>query len=245
MENNQQQWFPLWMELVKDAEARHYHRMKNAVWLFLYLLSGADRRSGFLACKIETIGSETGIKRDTIIRWLNVLRKGGYITTRNTGRGLFIQIRQWGNPLPDIAERTQQVQETPDTCGEKSPTAGMAHFSQNEPKSNKKPGSPIDISITNNKYNIDIDKKASPDSLLKGIAHFKPRNRQQLLACDLARELYDPRGLPFYLSCTKKYPEPLIRKILGQVKEVPSAKIIKSRAALFNHMIQQYDQEDS
>ena len=233
------------MELVKDAEARHYRRMKNTVWLFLYLLSGADRRSGSLSCKIGTIGSETGIKRDTIIRWLNVLRKGGYITTRNTGRGLFIQIRQWENPSPDVGNMTQQKQEKSNWCGEKNPTAGMVHFSQNERKSNKIPANPIDISIINNKYNIDIDKNGSPDLPLKRTTHFKPRNKQQLLACDLARELNDRQGLPFYLSCTKKYPEPLIRKILGLVKEVPSAKITKSRAALFNHMIQQYDQEDS
>ena len=233
------------MKLVMDVEARHYYRMKNAVWLFLYLFFNADRKSGSLLRKVETISSETGIKRDTIIRWLDVLRKHSYIATRNTGRGLFIQIRQWENPSPGVGNRTQQKQEKSNWCSEKYPSTGMVHFSQNELKSNKIPANPIDISIINNKYNIDIDKNGSPDLPLKRTTHFKPRNKQQLLACDLARELNDRQGLPFYLSCTKKYPEPLIRKILGLVKEVPSAKITKSRAALFNHMIQQYEQEDS
>jgi len=231
------------MKLVRDAGAQHYRRMKNAVWLFLYLLSGADRRSGSLACKVETISSETGLKRDTIIRWLGVLSKHGYIATRNTGRGLLIQVRQWEYPSPEVGNMTQQEQETPDTCGEKSPTPEVAYNGQNERNSDKNTTGPID-SIINNKYNIDIDKSNSPDLLLRGIAHFKPRSRQQLLAYDLARELHDPRGLPFYLSCTRKYPEPVIRQVLGQVREIPSGKIIKSRAALFNHLIQQYDPED-
>ena len=233
------------MKLIIDVEARHYHRMKNAVWLFLYLFFNAERGSVFLLRKVETISSEMGIKRDTIIRWLNILRKHGYIATRNTGRGLFIQIRQWENLSPDVGNMTQQKQEKPDWCGEKNPTTVMAYISQNEPNYNKKPADPIDISINNKLYNIDIDRNCSPDFPLKGITHFTPRNKQQLLACDLARELHDSKGLPFYLSCTKKYPEPVIRKVLGQVKEVPSEKITKSRAALFNHMIQQYDQKDS
>ena len=245
MENNEQWWFPIWMKLIMDPEARHYHRMKTAIWLFLYLFFSADRGSGSLARKIETISSEMGIKRDTIIRWINVLRKHGYIATRNTGRGLLIQIRQWVNPLPDVRNRVQQKQEKSDLWGEKNPISGKVCTIQNQPNFNKKPTEPIDISINNNINNIDIDRNDPSDLPLKEIIHFKPRNKQQLLAFDLARELNDRQGLPFYLSCTKKYPEPVIRKVLGQVKEMPSEKITKSRAALFNHMIQQYDQKDS
>jgi len=228
------------MKLVMDVEARHYHRMKNAVWLFLYLIFNADRRSGSLARTVETISSETGIKRDTIIRWLGVLRKHGYIVARNTGRGLFIQVRQWENPSPGVGNMTQQEQEKSNWSGEKNPTTGMACISQNERNSDKNTTGLIDSIINKIINNIDIDRNCSTDMPLKGIARFKPKNRQQLLACDLARELHDSKGLPFYLSCTKKYPEPVIRKVLGQVKEMPSEKITKSRAALFNHLIQQY-----
>jgi hypothetical protein len=186
-----------------------------------------------------------GIKRDTIIRWFGVLRKHGYIATRNTGRCLFIHIRQYGNPSPDVGNMTQQKQEKSDLCGEGNPITEKVFTSQNQPNFNKKPADPIDISINKNIYNIDIDRNDSSDLPLKCIKHFKPRDKQQLLAFDLARELHDRQGLPFYLSCTKKYPESVLRKVLGQVKEVPFEKITKSRAALFNHMIQQYDQEDS
>ena len=88
--------------------------------------------------------------------------------------------------------------------------------------------------------NIDIDK----DSCHLPLGLFKPSNRHELLALDLARELNDYQGLPFYLSCSKKYPEPLLRGVLSQVKEVPEEKITKSRAALFNHLIQKYAKED-
>ena len=244
MENQKQWWIPVWTGLVSDGNAKHYRKMKTAIWLFLYLLAFTDSRSGFLKRKISAISTDMGIPRDTIIRWLNILRKGGYITTEKTGRCLHIQVTRWKN-LSEAGNIPPQKWEEPNLCGWSNPTSEMAYISQNEPNSNKKPADPIDISINNKLYNIDIDRNCSPDFPLKGKTHFTPRNKQQLLACDLARELHDSKGLPFYLSCTKKYPEPVIRKVLGQVKEVPPEKITKSRAALFNHMIQQYDQKDS
>ena len=88
-------WAPIWTGLVMDEEAKHYRRMKNAIWLFLYLLLNANRRSGFLMRKVRTISSDMGIKRDTISRWLDILRREGYIATQNTGRCLNIQIKKW------------------------------------------------------------------------------------------------------------------------------------------------------
>ena len=228
-----------------DREARHYRRMGKAVWLFLYLFLNADQRSGFLAVKVKTISSETGVKPDTIARWLNILREEGYIATQNTGRGLLIQIKGWENPSSDVGKNAFQKQQISNSCGWENPVADKAFNRPNQLNSDKKPVGPIDISINKDILNIDIDRKDSSDSHLKGIKHFKPRNKQQLLALDLARELNDYQGLPFYLSCCKKYPESLLREVLGQVKEVPSEKITKSRAALFNYLIQQYDQKDS
>ena len=40
-----------------------------------------------------------------------------------------------------------------------------------------------------------------------------------------------------YLSYTKKYPEPLLREVLGQVMEIPTERIKKSRGAFFNYLI--------
>ena len=90
-----QWWAPVWKGLVMDPEAKHYHTMKNAVWLYLYLLLNANRRTGLLKRKIETVGRDMGVTRDTTLRWFKALREGGYIETSNTGRSLTIQVTRW------------------------------------------------------------------------------------------------------------------------------------------------------
>lgn len=72
-----------------------------------------------------------------------------------------------------------------------------------------------------NNKNIDIKKFSNPEE-------FRPRTRKQLLAFDIAKELNDLKVLPLYVSYAKKYPESLLRKILGEVKEIPIEKIKKS-----------------
>jgi biotin operon repressor len=74
---------------------------------------------------------------------------------------------------------------------------------------------------------------------------FKPKTREELLALDLAKALNDRKGLSLYLSYSKKYPESFLRKVLGEVKEIPDRKIKKSRGALFNYLIQKYVKETS
>ncbi len=74
---------------------------------------------------------------------------------------------------------------------------------------------------------------------------FKPKTREELLAKDLAKALKDRKGFPLYLSYSKRYPESLLRKVLGEVKEIPDTRIKKSRGALFNHLIQKYAKETS
>jgi len=92
---------------------------------------------------------------------------------------------------------------------------------------------------------IDIDRKLFLDSNSNASKQFRPRNKQELLALDLAEALNDYQGLALYLSYSKRFPESLLRKVLGQVGEIPSEKIKKSRAALFNYLVQKYAKEDS
>ena len=88
-------WAPIWTGLVMDGEAKHLKRIKNAVWLYLYLILNANRSSGFLMRKIKTISANMGVSKTTITDWLNILRKHDYIATQNTGRCLLIQIQKW------------------------------------------------------------------------------------------------------------------------------------------------------
>ena len=110
------------------------------------------------------------------------------------------------------------------------------------------PNSGVDYSDTNdnkrtrNINNIDMKYKKLPNPNLNSFSFegFKPGSREELLALDLADALNDRKGLALYLSYARKYPESVLRRVLGEVKEVPYEKIRKSRAALFNHLVQQY-----
>jgi hypothetical protein len=70
------------------------------------------------------------------------------------------------------------------------------------------------------------------------INSFKPVNKEEQLALDVAHGLNDLSNLACYISLTKKYPEHLIRRILAVVKRIPDEKIRRSRGALFNYLIQ-------
>ncbi len=80
---------------------------------------------------------------------------------------------------------------------------------------------------------------------MKSFKEFKPKTKKELLASDLAKGLNDSKSLSFYLSVVRQYSEPLLMKLLGEVREIPSEKIKKSRAALFNYLLQQYAKENS
>jgi biotin operon repressor len=72
---------------------------------------------------------------------------------------------------------------------------------------------------------------------------FTPKTREELLALDLADALNDRKALALYLSYARRFPESLLRKALGEAKEIPTEQIRKSRAALFNHLVRKYVKE--
>jgi hypothetical protein len=88
-------WTPLWHGLVADKERKHCLKMGSAIWLFLYLLFYTDRRTGKVRRKIMTISEDTGLPVRTIKHYLARLRRGGYITTKTTGRAQIIEIQKW------------------------------------------------------------------------------------------------------------------------------------------------------
>ena len=95
--------------------------------------------------------------------------------------------------------------------------------------------------LTRNINNIDNEDKNPFNS--RASKEFIPKTREELLAFDIAKELNDLKALPLYVSYAKKYPESLLRKTLGEVKEIPLKKIKKSRGALFNYLIKKYAQK--
>jgi DNA-binding transcriptional ArsR family regulator len=99
-------WAPLWRGLVADSTAKHYRSMKSAVWLFLYFVMHADRKTGKLVRRYDTIVKETGLAKRTIRHWLSILKRHGYVVVEHSGKSLAIaiQVQKW-KPLPPKNER--------------------------------------------------------------------------------------------------------------------------------------------
>jgi hypothetical protein len=88
-------WVPMRSGLVRDISGKHYKAIKNAIWLYLFLLSAANHVSGKLFMRIDTIARETSFSTRSVNRWLRILREKGYIRTHSNGRSLDISIEKW------------------------------------------------------------------------------------------------------------------------------------------------------
>jgi hypothetical protein len=144
---------------VLDKEGTHYRKMRSALWLFLYLLLSANRKSGLLYKKIKTISSDTGWSRNLILRWLKILRRSGYIATRNTGRCLLIQIRKW-KALPGVTNQTPQKSDISNLRGYKNPTPQRRGDSRNPAHLSRKSRDtlePNEIILKRDKYKDNIE----------------------------------------------------------------------------------------
>ena len=88
-------WIHVWQGLVTDKRAKHQKAMRQAVWLYLYLLIAANWRTGVVHRRLSTIISDTGFHQRSVSRWLKLLREKGYIETSSTGRALHISVTKW------------------------------------------------------------------------------------------------------------------------------------------------------
>ena len=107
-ENIQKNWWAaIWRGLVADPEAKHYHSIRSALWLYIYLIVHANRKTGELNRRYETIARETGINKRTIRHWLSMLRKEGYIKIDRSGRApaIIIRIQRW-KPITKSARKS-------------------------------------------------------------------------------------------------------------------------------------------
>jgi len=101
-QNNQQLeaktwWAGIWRGLVVDSKAKHYKAMRSALWLLVYFIIHADRRTGTLFRKQETIARDMGVSTRTIRYWLATLRRCGYVKIEaSTGSSsISIHIQKW------------------------------------------------------------------------------------------------------------------------------------------------------
>jgi hypothetical protein len=90
-----QWWGFVWRGLVVSPTGQHYRAMGRSVWLFLYLIIHANRRTGTIYRRVGTISKDTGTSKRTVQIWLKTLRDNDYIITERTGRSLIIHIMKW------------------------------------------------------------------------------------------------------------------------------------------------------
>lgn len=57
---------------------------------------------------------------------------------------------------------------------------------------------------------------------------------------ELAEALRNPEGILIYEAYARKYPEDILRRVLAEVRETPTWKIVKSRAHLFTYLLKKY-----
>lgn len=88
-------WAPVWRGLVVDPHAKHRQVIGNALWVYVYLIVHADRATGVLRRKLNTIAKDMDVTSRIIQYGISKLRRGGYITTTNSGRFLEIRINKW------------------------------------------------------------------------------------------------------------------------------------------------------
>jgi len=200
---------------IHRAVIRDYTRKVGAMGIMVYnfLASLADSGQGCFPSQ-KHIAQSLGYSRSYVNETLKLLERNGLIRIEKKGRHhcVYHLLRLRCQP-----ERTK--------------VSTIANLDVHYTDTN-------DNTITRNNNDIVTDmnyKKYS--NIPKG---FEPRNRRELLALDLANALDDRRGLALYLSYTRRFPEPVLRRALGIVKEIPSEKIRKSRAAFFNYLICRY-----
>jgi hypothetical protein len=224
-----------------DSEAKHYRTMKNAVWLYLYLLLNANRKTGTLMRKIGTVCNDMGVTRDTALRWLHALRSEGYVETVNTGRSLTIQVTRW-KALPGVGKTQLQKSEPSDFRYGKYPTSRQPPFRAIPLRTGAVPG----FAAAGNETKMQIDIINDPRAGVankpagRGFTSIGASVRQELLAQELAKGLNDAAGINLYRSYSAKYPEWLLRKVLAEVEAMPPERITKGRGALFNYLVQHY-----
>jgi len=205
---------------IHKAVIQEYTRKVGAIGIVVYnlLASLADREQGCFPSQ-KYIARCLGYSRSYINETLKLLERHGLISIEKRGRYhcVYHLLR-----VRCGSERTR-VSTTPNS--------DVGYTDTNDNKRTR------DIN------NIDTKNRSLPNR--NAHKRFIPKTREELLALDLASDLNDLTALPLYLCYARKHPESLLRRILGEVKEIPLGRIKKSRGALFNHLVKKHARKDT
>ena len=193
---------------------KEYSKKVGATGILVYsfLASLADRTQACFPSQ-KYIAESLGYSRATVNRAIKTLEKNGLIRIKKRDRYHLTYF---------LVEPRCKASETQ--------------------MSNRRNSDVKQMNTNNNKLTRNINNNVSKDFLNFSFKRFVPKTKEELLAKDLAEELNDQKNFLLYLYYAKKYPESVIRKALGEVKETPPERIKKSKAALFNYLIKKYAQ---
>jgi len=88
-------WAAVWRGLVVDKDGKHYHNIRSALWLYLYLLIHAKRETGLVFQSYKTIAAAMGVSERTVRNWMAQLTRYQYVAITKTGRAPIIRIKKW------------------------------------------------------------------------------------------------------------------------------------------------------
>lgn len=203
---------------VNKAVIRHTPKVRAmGIAVYNFLASLANRNQSCFPSQ-KYIAESLGYSRTTINKTLKLLEENGFIRIEKRSRYHCVY------QLLKVRCEDNETQMS---------SRGNSDVTQGDSNNNK---------LTRNINNIVMKNRNFLNSSRNTFKRFRPRNKEQLLALDLTEALNDHKNLPLYLSYSKRYPESFLRKVLGEVKEVPAEKIKKSRGALFNYLVKKYAQ---
>lgn len=91
---------------------------------------------------------------------------------------------------------------------------------------------------------IPITIKGYPQLLHPPMSELSPKE-QLALAKELAKGLNDMDGLSFYKSVCKRHSKQILYELYAKVLAIPEDKIRVSRGALFNSLLQRYEESQN
>jgi len=190
-----------------------YGRKLRASGIAVYnaLVSFANPKTQSCFPTQKALAEITGLSRRTVLRKIKLLKELGLVKMEKKRGSCIYHILE-----VDVPNGTQPYDRNDTSCVTK------------------------DHTNNNNITRININNNANKKTLNFSSKGFSPKIKEELLALDLAKELNDRKNLSLYLHYARCYPEPFLRKVLGEVKEIPEERIKKSKAALFTYLVKKY-----
>jgi len=109
-----------WIKLKRGLlDPRHVKAIGPAVWIFALIIDQADWSTGIVSGWTDSCAAqELGIKTNTARDWRQRLERYGYISCRQVGQALEIQIHNWTNPREYSGEVSSRSETRPADVGD-------------------------------------------------------------------------------------------------------------------------------